>query len=52
MITSLLSFCNYYRIFVKGFSSIVQPLIMLTQIDQEQAFHELKAQLSLAPILR
>jgi hypothetical protein len=28
-----LSLCNYYRNFVKGFSSITKPLTWLTQID-------------------
>jgi hypothetical protein len=45
---------------VKGFSNIAKPLTWITKIDQkfisdepqEQAFQELKARLSLAPILR
>jgi hypothetical protein len=45
---------------VKGFNSIAKPLTQSTQIEQlfiwdeaqKQAFQELKAKLSLSPILR
>jgi hypothetical protein len=52
--------CNYYRKFVKCFSSIGKLLTRLTHIDQEfiwdepreQTFHELKTRLSLTRILK
>ncbi len=48
---AFLGLCNYYRKFVKGFSSITKPMMKLRQIDwefiwsetQEQTFQELKA---------
>jgi hypothetical protein len=51
---------NYYWRFVKSFNNITKPLTQLAHIDQkfiwdepqEQAFQELKARISLTPILR
>ena len=59
-VRAFMGLANYYRQFVKGFSSLAKPLTKLTKIDQdwqwedeqEQAFQELKTQLSSAPILR
>jgi hypothetical protein len=55
-----LGLCNYYRKFVKTFSTIAEPLTMLTRSDQpwiwgdeeEAAFQQLKERLVSAPILR
>ncbi len=57
---TFLGLCKYYRRFVKGFNNIAKPLTRLTHIndeyvwgeEQEHAFQELKAQLSLTPILK
>jgi hypothetical protein len=57
---AFLGLCNYYRKFVKTFSAIAKPLIMLTRLDQpwiwgdeqEVAFGQLKDRLASAPILR
>ena len=56
---SFLSFCNFYRAFIKGFSSIARPLNALTKKDQawqwtaehQKAFELLKAQVTSEPIL-
>ena len=50
-VCSFLGFCNFYRAFIKGFSSIARPLNALTQKDQtwtwtkehQKAFDILKA---------
>ena len=59
-VRAFMGLANYYRRFVKGFSSLAKPLTKLTKIDQdwqwedeqEQTFQELKARLNSAPILR
>ena len=56
---SFLSFCNFYRAFIKGFSSIARPLNALMKKDQtwtwteehQKAFNTLKAQVTSEPIL-
>ncbi|CAH1770615.1 5025_t:CDS:1, partial [Entrophospora sp. SA101] len=58
-VRSFLGLANYYRKFVKNFSSIASPLTSLLQKDQpfkwelteETAFDELKQQLTSAPVL-
>ena len=58
-VQSFLGFANYYRRFIKGFSGIAAPLSALTKKDVEfrfdqkceQAFKELKRQLTTAPSL-
>jgi hypothetical protein len=37
---AFLGLCNYYWNFVKGFNSIVKPLIRLTQINHEYVWGE------------
>jgi hypothetical protein len=57
---AFLGLCNYYKKFVKTFSTIAKPLTMLTRSDQpwvwkdeqEAAFQQLKEHLASAPILR
>jgi hypothetical protein len=57
---AFLGLCNYYRKFVKTFSTIAKPLTMLTRLDQpwiwgdeqEAAFGQLKDRLASVPILR
>jgi hypothetical protein len=56
---AFLGLCNYYRKFVKTFSTIAKPFTMLTRLDQpwiwgdeqEAAFGQLKDRLTSAPIL-
>ena len=58
-IHSFLSFCNFYRAFIKGFSSIARPLNALTKknqvwqwtADHQKAFELLKGQATSEPIL-
>ena len=58
-IHSFLGFCNFYHAFIKGFSSIAQPLNALTKKDQtwmwtrehQKAFDILKAHVTSKPIL-
>ena len=58
-VCSFLGFCNFYRAFIKGFSSIARPLNALTQKDQtwtwtkehQKAFDILKAWVTSEPIL-
>ena len=58
-IRSFLGFCNFYRPFIKGFSTIALPLNKLTHKDvewkwenpQHQAFETLKRQVTSEPIL-
>ena len=57
---SFIGFCNFYRMFIASFSQIAHPLHLLTKKDQEyvwgdsqqQAFQELKTQLTSSPVLR
>jgi hypothetical protein len=57
---AFLGLCNYYRKFVKTFSTIAKPLTMLTRLDQpwiwgdeqDAAFGQLKDCLASAPILQ
>lgn len=59
-VQSFLGFANFYRRFIQGFSTIVQPLTLLTKKDvkwvweseQETAFNHLKRAFTTAPILR
>ena len=54
-----LGFANFYRIFIKNFSSLVSPLTALTRKDKkfewdskaQRAFEDLKRQFTTAPIL-
>ena len=56
---SFLGFANFYRRFIKGFSSIVQPLVALTRKDrpftwtsvEHKAFVSLKSAFMTAPVL-
>jgi hypothetical protein len=58
-VRSFLSFANYYRQFIKGFSDIVLPLTQLTKkrvafdwtAEVEQAFQALKQVFMCAPVL-
>ena len=58
-IRSFLGFCNFYRPFIKGFSTIARPLNELTCKDvewkwenpQRQAFETLKRRVTSEPIL-
>ena len=58
-VRSFLGFCNFYRAFIKGFTSIAKPLNTLTRKDAEwnwrpehqQAFKDLKRRVSSEPIL-
>ena len=57
---SYIRFCNFYRMFIANFLQIAHPLHLLTKKDQEyvweevqqQAFQELKNQLTSSPVLR
>ena len=56
---SFIGFCNFYRMFIANFSQIAHLLHLLTKKDQEyvweepqqQAFQELKIQLTSSPVL-
>ena len=58
-VQSFLGFANFYRRFIKGFSSIVQPLVALTRKDrpftwtsaEQTAFVSLKSAFMTAPVL-
>src|SRR5260370_18186487 len=58
-VRSLLGFCNFYRIFIKGFSKHAQPLNALTRKDtewrwtkhKEKAFQTLKGLVTSEPVL-
>ena len=58
-VRSFIGFANFYRRFIRGFSSTVQPLTELTRKDvrfrwekpQQLAFEELKERFTTAPIL-
>ena len=58
-VRSFLGLCNFYRRFVRGFSSIASPLTELTKEkkpwhwgqDEEKSFVQLKVALTTAPIL-
>mgnify|MGYP000532974220 FL=1 len=58
-VQSFLGFANFYRRFINGFSSLVQPLIILTRKDTpflwtsaaQRAFDALKAAFLTAPVL-
>jgi hypothetical protein len=58
-VRSFVGFANFYRRFIRGFSSTVQPLTELTRKDtrfrwekaQQLAFEELKERFTTAPIL-
>ena len=58
-IRSFLGFCNFYCAFIKGFSSIAQPLNALMKKDQawawtrkhQKVFNLLKARVTSEPIL-
>jgi len=59
-IQSFLGFCNFYRRFIPEYGKIAKPLVQLTktgiafQFDRKcwNAFEELKARLTSAPVLR
>jgi hypothetical protein len=59
-IQSFLGFCNFYRRFIQDYGKIAKPLVHLTKTDVPfvfgldcwDAFEELKARLTSAPILR
>jgi len=59
-IQCFLGFANFYRRFIKNFSTIVKPITLLLKKDvkftwsssQEAAFHQLKESFSSAPILK
>ena len=56
---SFLGFCNFYRLFIKGFAQIAHPLNELTKKDiewnwtsrQEEAFNKLKERVTCEPVL-
>jgi len=58
-IQSFIGLCNYYRIFIKEFAKIAQPLHKLTRkndpflwgFDQQKSFDKLKELFTSAPIL-
>ena len=58
-VRSFLGFCNFYRAFIRGFTSIAKPLNALTRkgvdwvwtSEHQQAFEDLKARVSREPIL-
>eukprot|EP00833_Pecoramyces_ruminatium_P011005 jgi/Orpsp1_1/1185037/evm.model.c7180000092080.1 len=58
-VQSFLGFCNYYRRFIKNFSSVANPLFKLTRKNVvfswddgcKQAFNTLKTLLTTAPVL-
>src|SRR6201996_3544336 len=58
-VRSFLGFCNFYRAFIRGFTSIAKPLNALTQKgvkwtwmpDHQRAFELLKTRVSSEPIL-
>jgi hypothetical protein len=58
-VQSFLGFANFYRIFIKNYSSLVAPLTALTRKDcpfqwstqAQQAFDKLKTKFTTAPIL-
>ena len=58
-VQSFLGFCNFYRRFIQGFSTIARPLTKLTgsvswtwEGEQQRAFERLKEALVQYPILR
>jgi hypothetical protein len=60
ILRSFIELCNYYRIYVQDFSTIIHPLYALLKKDVawtwseevQEAFHTLKEKLSKFPILR
>jgi hypothetical protein len=60
MLRSFIGLCNYYKIYVQDFSTIVHPLYALLKKDvawtwsdeAQEAFNTLKEKLSEFPILR
>uniref|UniRef100_A0A8C5QSG8 Gypsy retrotransposon integrase-like protein 1 n=1 Tax=Leptobrachium leishanense TaxID=445787 RepID=A0A8C5QSG8_9ANUR len=58
-VQSFIGFCNFYRKFIRGFSTIIRPLTRLTRQDikfiwtedAQKAFHKLKNMFTQAPIL-
>jgi hypothetical protein len=58
-VRSFLGFCNFYRPFIRGFTTVAHPLNELTQKDapwtwetrQQQVFATLKHQVTSEPIL-
>ena len=59
-VRSFLGFCNFYRAFIKGFSTIARPLNNLTckdtpwawEKEEQDAFNTLKRRITEDPILR
>uniref|UniRef100_A0A8C5PKT4 Gypsy retrotransposon integrase-like protein 1 n=1 Tax=Leptobrachium leishanense TaxID=445787 RepID=A0A8C5PKT4_9ANUR len=58
-VQSFIGFCNFYRKFIRNFSTIIRPLTRLTKQDvtfswtedAQKAFHKLKNMFTQAPIL-
>ena len=59
-VQGFLGFANFYRRFIRGFSTVVVPLVELTKKDHiwawspacENAFQSLKTAFTTAPVLR
>ena len=59
-VQQFLGFCNYYRMFIKGYSEVAEPLTRLTKKDvpfewledQQRAFEEMVFVFTTAPTLR